>query len=79
MLTFQFHFRFHHPMQLPSFIIPQLSSLHCPHAWEQLSPCFLQLHLRLLQPVEQLQWIIFRSASGAGLLSNMTGIRLLSW
>ena len=29
--------------------------------------------------MEQLQWIIFRSASGAGLLSNMTEVRLLSW
>ena len=59
---------------IPSFILPQLSSGLLPHAWEQLSPYFPQPHLRPLQPVEQLQWIIFRSASGTGLLSNIAVI-----
>ena len=52
------------------FILSLLPSWQCPHALVHSSPCFLQVHLRVLHPSKQLQWIIWISASGAGLVCH---------
>ena len=41
------------------FILSQLPSWQCPHALVHSSPCLLQVHLRVLHPSKQLQWIIW--------------------
>ena len=58
------------------FILSQSPSWQCPHALVHFSPCLLQIHLRVLHPSKQLQWIIWISSSGAGLLSVITGTSL---
>ena len=59
-------------------ILSQLPCWQCLHALVHSSPCFLQVHLRVLNPSKQLQWIIWISAFGAELLSVITGISLFS-
>ena len=44
----------------------QAEPLQLPHAREHFIPCFLQLHLWLLQSVLQLHLMTLRSSSGAG-------------
>ena len=58
------------------FILSQLPSWRCPHALVHSSSCLLQVHLRVLHPSKQLQWIIWISSSGVGLLSVITGTSL---
>lgn len=54
----------------------QFPSWQDPQAAVHSSPYFLQLHLNVLQPPTQLQWIILSRTSGAGVLSIITGISL---
>ena len=44
----------------------QLMPLHAPHAYEHCSPCFLHVHLSVLQPALQLHLIISINFMGAG-------------
>ena len=43
-----------------------MQTLHAPHAHEHCSPCFLHVHLPVLQPALQLHLIISISFMGAG-------------
>ena len=40
--------------------------LHAPHVYEHCSPCFLHVHLPVLQPALQLHLIISINFMGAG-------------
>ena len=57
-----------------SVIFLQSKPLHSPQAGAHSRPCFLQLHLLLLQSPLQLQLIASRRWSGAGLRSVVIGI-----
>jgi len=60
-------------------IVHIFTILQDPQAAVHSSPYFLQLHLIVLQPPTQLQWIIWSRTSGAGVLSIITGISLSPW
>ena len=51
-------------------------SQKCPHVVVHSNLFLLQLHFWVTHPVEQLQWIIFSSLSGAGVKSIMSGTSL---
>ena len=43
-----------------------MQTLHFPHAYEHCSPCFLHVHLSVLQSALQLYLIISINCMGAG-------------